>query len=184
MAPETRLLILGSLPSAASLASGRYYAHPANQFWSLLGDVLETDLAGLGYSERLERLKLAGIGLSDALAGAYRNSSSDAAISRPVVRTMREAEFSLPELRCVAFNGLVAASHGARLSESRPVQLLTLPSSSARATAAYPVKLRAWLTVRAHLKQQAGRCEEPDKAEPTAGSGLPFSWTCGTHNEQ
>ena len=43
---DTRLLILGSLPGAASLAAGRYYAHPQNQFWRLVGGVIGRDLGG------------------------------------------------------------------------------------------------------------------------------------------
>ena len=51
--PDTRLLVLGSLPGAVSLAEGRYYAHPQNQFWRLIGAVIDRDLAGLDYEARL-----------------------------------------------------------------------------------------------------------------------------------
>ena len=34
---DARLIILGSLPGDLSLSAERYYAHPTNQFWRLLG---------------------------------------------------------------------------------------------------------------------------------------------------
>lgn len=40
VAPDTRLLILGSLPGARSLAERQYHAHPTNQFWRLVGAVI------------------------------------------------------------------------------------------------------------------------------------------------
>lgn len=167
--PDTRLLILGSLPGSASLASGHYHAHPANQFWRLLGEVLEADLVCLAYPARLTALKAARIGLSDVLAGACRKGSADSGISRPLARAFAEP---LPALRCVAFNGQAAARLGAAQWADCAARLLTLPSSSARATIAYPLKLRKWMALRSAL--------DAAPAELSVSSRLLFSSIEGT----
>jgi hypoxanthine-DNA glycosylase len=72
VAPDTRVLILGSLPGERSLEEGRYYAHPRNLFWRLVGASIERDLEALPYEARLETLLTAGIGLWDTVASATR----------------------------------------------------------------------------------------------------------------
>nr|MBA3667728.1 DNA-deoxyinosine glycosylase [Sphingomonas sp.] len=60
---DARLFILGSLPGDASLSASRYYAHPTNQFWRLLGGAIGEDLQRLDYDARLEVLAGRRIGL-------------------------------------------------------------------------------------------------------------------------
>ena len=59
---DARLFILGSLPGDASLSARRYYAHPSNQFWRLLGQAIGEELQPLPYDVRLTR---SGSGASD-----------------------------------------------------------------------------------------------------------------------
>ncbi len=85
----TRVLILGSLPGAASLAAARYYAHPQNQFWRLTGGAIGVDLAAMAYDDRLAALREAGIGLWDssrrraAAAASTRRSGMSPATTSP-----------------------------------------------------------------------------------------------------
>lgn len=128
---DTRLLILGSLPGDASLKAARYYAHPRNAFWRLLGGVLGEDLEALAYEVRLERLKARRIGLWDVIASAERSGSLDAAIRSPEAADLRGLVATLPDLRAVAFNGGLAARLGRRiLADQADLMLLDLPSSS------------------------------------------------------
>ena len=64
---DAKLLILGSLPGEASLRAQRYYAHPQNQFWRLLGRAIGEDLAGLAYEDRVDRLAARRIALWDVV---------------------------------------------------------------------------------------------------------------------
>lgn len=145
VATDAQVLILGSLPGAASLAAARYYAHPRNGFWPLIGGVLGEDLADLPYDQRLERLKARGVGLWDVIASAERSGSLDAAIRSPEAADLRGLVESLPNLRAVAFNGGLAARLGRRiLRELEGVALVDLPSSSPAHATSLSAKADSW----------------------------------------
>jgi len=150
---DTRLLVLGSLPGAVSLARQRYYAHPRNLFWRLIGAVIERDLVALGYEARLEALLDAGVGLWDTVAAATRKGSLDADIRLHEASDLAALAATLPELRAVAFNGGTSARIGRKqLADVFGLALIDLPSSSpAYASLPYPRKLEAWLELRAYL---------------------------------
>lgn len=146
---RTETLILGSLPGAASLAAGRYYAHPRNQFWRLLGATIGVDLAALPYEDRLAALLRHRIGLWDVIADAERTGSLDAAIRDPATNDLAELADSLPALKAIGFNGGTAARLGIALLgvRSHMIRFVRLPSSSPAFTAAFEAKLLVWRTL-------------------------------------
>lgn len=150
--PDTRLLLLGSLPGAMSLAAQRYYANPRNQFWRLAGAVIERDLEALDYEARLEALLGAGIGLWDTVAAATREGSLDQAIRLHAASDLAGLAATLPELRAIGFNGgKSAAIGGAQLADRTDLSLVALPSSSPAYTLAFEEKLKRWLELRRFL---------------------------------
>lgn len=146
---DARVLVLGSMPGAASLRAQAYYAHPRNAFWPIM-----TALAGaapaLPYDRRLARLQRAGIALWDVLAHCRRSGSLDARIERDSMVANDFAAFfaAHPRLRLVAFNGATAAQAFARhAAAALPAGVATrrLPSTSpAHAALSLEAKRAAW----------------------------------------
>lgn len=152
VAPDTRLLILGSLPGARSLAERQYYAHPTNQFWRLVGEVIGQPLAALPYDDRLVALRVARVGLWDVIRTAERHTSSDSHIRDAKAHDLVALAADLPHLRVIAFNGGKAAAIGRRqLPMLDGVDVIDLPSSSAANTIGYAAKLERWLRLRMAL---------------------------------
>ncbi len=140
---RTRVIVLGSLPGAASLAAARYYAHPQNQFWRLAGGAIGVDLTSLAYPDRLAALLANGIGLWDVVASATRIGSLDAALRAVEAADLAALVATLPALRLVAFNGRKAGAIGARALPPT-VPHMVLPSSSPAYTLAFAAKASAW----------------------------------------
>lgn len=151
----TRVLVLGSLPGDRSLKERRYYAHPQNQFWALVGAAVGRDLASLTYPDRLTALLASGIGLWDVIGTARRQGSNDAAIRDHRANDLRALCDQLPHLRAIAFNGATAARIGtAELGaqdDGRGIARLTLPSSSPLHTVGVAAKLPDWMAIRDFL---------------------------------
>ena len=151
---HTRVLVLGSLPGEASLAQSRYYAHPQNRFWHLIGDVIGEDLPGMDYEARLQALLDHRVGLWDVIAKAKREGSLDSRIRDHATNDLAALAAALPNLAAVAFNGGAAAKIGMQALAERRVSLdlIKLPSSSpAYAAVPYSEKLKAWEALRKWL---------------------------------
>ncbi|MGB7479922.1 MAG: DNA-deoxyinosine glycosylase [Burkholderiaceae bacterium] len=154
----TRILILGSFPGEASLAAQQYYGHPRNQFWPLLSAVLDEDLVGRPYRQRLRRLLAHGIGLWDVIAGCERAGSLDSAIRNP-----RHNDFSALKHRCpllvrVCFNGKTSGKFEPRFAAAG-FQTLVLPSSSpANAQWSFAEKLALWRGIIGPLDTPPAAC--------------------------
>ncbi len=144
IARDTRVLVLGSFPGAASLAAGRYYAHPRNQFWRLISAVIKEDLASLPYEERLPRLLAHRFGLWDVLAGCEREGSLDSAIRNPAANDFERLRALCPELETVGFNGQASGKFAPQFAAAG-YRTVVLPSSSpAHMAMSFEQKLEVW----------------------------------------
>lgn len=144
VARDTHTLILGSFPGEASLAATQYYAHPRNQFWRLLGAVLDEPLNELSYEDRLIRVLTHGIGVWDVLAACEREGSLDVAIRNATPNDFAALRAHAPHLAKVCFNGKTAGRF-APVIGSAGYTTLVLPSSSpANAMLSFDQKLRLW----------------------------------------
>ena len=154
------LLILGSMPGAASLAANRYYAHPRNAFWPMLEAVWGI-AATLDYQARSRAVRAAGIAIWDVLASCRRSSSLDADIEHGTIVVNDFARFFRrhPHIRLIAFNGATAQTLYRRhvlptLPEAlQHIPALRMPSTSpAHAALSRQRKVQCWRTLRRATK--------------------------------
>jgi TDG/mug DNA glycosylase family protein len=149
---DARVLILGSMPGAASLAAGRYYAHPSNAFWPIVGAIAGF-APSLPYDERLAALQQRGIALWDVLQSCEREGSLDAAIAGASAQANDFATFfaAHAHLAVVLCNGGTAYDlFRRRVVPTLPVPFDALPcvqlpsTSPAHAGRTFAEKCAAW----------------------------------------
>ena len=154
---DTRLLILGSFPGAASLARQQYYAHPQNQFWRILQAIWPCS-AGLtstdSYEKRSNCLLAHGLGVWDVYASCERQGSLDTAIHDALVNDFSALARQCPQLQAIAHNGGESFKHSPWVSASfstaglPPLPTHKLPSTSpANASWSFERKLASWREV-------------------------------------
>jgi hypoxanthine-DNA glycosylase len=152
VAPDARVLILGSLPGRKSIQEQQYYAHSRNAFWPIMREVLGIDGE---YEDRCRGLIENRVALWDVLRASVRPGSLDADI-RANTATVNDFAWLLrksPHIRSILFNGKKAETMFARMigstDELTPrlstVRLHSLPSTSpAYAAMPFSGKLAAW----------------------------------------
>jgi double-stranded uracil-DNA glycosylase len=153
-AAGARVLILGSMPGRVSLDAVRYYAHPRNAFWRIMGDLFGAG-PELPYEERLDKLMARGIALWDVIAACERYGSLDADIVAGSVQANDFTAFlaEYPSIEHIYFNGTAAEAafqrHVLPGLGAPPPRLHRLPSTSpAHAARGYAEKLAAWSVIR------------------------------------
>lgn len=147
-----RILILGSMPGKASLEANQYYAHPHNQFWKMMG-VLVDAMPDLAYEKRLEKLKDARIALWDVLQSCHRKTSLDSDIQNELPSDFVEFFSRYPTIDYIFFNGRKAYESFRRyVIPALPTgqrQMFILPSTSpAHAGMRFEDKLKIWQQIK------------------------------------
>jgi hypoxanthine-DNA glycosylase len=159
--PDARVLVLGSVPSIASLAKGQYYGHPQNAFWPIMGRLFGAG-RDVQYDERKRILCAHGVAVWDVLRECHREGSLDSDIQ---VASEAPNDFvaffrSHPKIKSVFFNGHRPEAMFRRhvlptlLELDREFRYERLPSTSpAHAGRSFEQKLAAWRAVARALEE-------------------------------
>lgn len=142
---DARILILGSMPSAASLAQGFYYGHPRNAFWRILADVFGCPPPDT-VADKTALLLAHRLALWDVLHSCVREGSLDSAIRDMEINDFHSLFERCPGIERVLLNGGTARrvflKYGAPFLAGRT--WLALPSTSPAYTLSYERKLAQW----------------------------------------
>ena len=143
--PDAEILILGSMPSVASLEEGFYYGHPRNAFWRILSEVYGV-APPRTVGEKRALLLSRRIALWDALTACRREGSLDSAIREPELNDFCGLFLRCPGIRRVLFNGNTACrlfmKAGKPFLEGKSWAIM--PSTSPAYTLSYERKLALW----------------------------------------
>ncbi len=149
------VLVLGSMPSVASLQQQQYYAHPRNAFWPIMQCLFDAP-PELSYRMKKALLRQRRVAVWDVLAACFRPGSLDSAIDEQSILPNDFVRFfvSHKHLRQVYFNGGKAEQMYKKhvlpqARERRPkLQYTRLPSTSpAMAALTLEQKIQHWRVV-------------------------------------
>ncbi len=153
------VLILGSMPGKESLRQQQYYAHPANAFWKIMGELCSAR-PDMPYVQRLQALTEAHIALWDVLKSCERKSSLDSHIRAEQANDFTSFFRRHPHITHVFFNGAKAEQSFRKFvlekQEMPPLVFQRLPSTSpAHAGMRYAEKLELWKSIIGSSTQEA-----------------------------
>lgn len=141
---ESRILILGSLPSVQSRAVHFYYGHPRNRFWKMLAAILHTSVPET-VEQKKELLLSHGIALYDAIAQCEIRGSSDASIRNVIPADLTPILQNAP-IQAILCNGKAALKYYQRYQQPvTGIEAVGLPSTSpANASCSLEALVEAW----------------------------------------
>lgn len=126
---ESRVLILGTMPSPKSREVQFYYGHPQNRFWRVLAAVLGEEVPR-SVPEKKAMLLRHRIALWDVLAECEITGASDSSIRNPVANDLSVILDHAP-VQAVFTTGAIAWKLYTRLQKPHTgIEAVRLPSTS------------------------------------------------------
>ena len=152
---DPKVLILGSMPSEASLEQDQYYAHPRNAFWYIMGSLFRFK-AEASYAERKVLLIKNRVALWDVLQECERDGSLDSSIIGSSIKTNNFPHLltSHSTIQLIVFNGTTAEKVFKKRvlpdlkTQLEQIQMIRLPSTSpAMAALTREQKMEKWAEI-------------------------------------
>ncbi len=125
---DTKILILGSFPSIDSFENSFYYAHPRNQFWTILSTISSYPINNK--DQKIWLLKSLNLGLWDMVASCERTNSLDSSLKSIKVNDIALFLDQHPTIKKLLFTGRKAQELFNRDFRDLDIERDYLPSPS------------------------------------------------------
>lgn len=126
---NSRILMLGTMPSPKSREVGFYYGHPRNRFWKVVSDVCGEELP----QSKEEKIAFAlrnKIAVWDVLAGCEIKGADDSSIRNPIPNDMSQI-LECADIQAIFATGQKAAQLYKRYCYKQTgKEIICLPSTS------------------------------------------------------
>lgn len=144
---ESRVLILGTVPSIKSIENGFYYGHPQNRFWKVLSSLLNVDLLSLNNDLKQNCLLDHYIALYDVVYSCEIEGSDDNKITN-VIPINLEKLIDESRISHIFLNGKTCYKIFKKYFPSYLENVTVLPSTSPR-NASYSLErlIEHWKTI-------------------------------------
>lgn len=126
---NSRILVLGTMPSPASRQNGFYYSHPRNRFWPVVAHLLGEPLPATPEEKRSLLLRR-GIALWDVLASCTIAGAEDSSIRQPVANDLRPIFQAAPIAAVFTTGGKAHQLYRRHCLPHTGVEDIQLPSTS------------------------------------------------------
>ncbi|WMI80830.1 DNA-deoxyinosine glycosylase [Anaerotignum sp. MB30-C6] len=141
---DSRVLILGTAPSAKSRESKFYYGHPQNRFWKVLAEVTGVDVPQ-NIEEKKALLLSQGIAIYDVIKSCDIQGSSDSSIRNVVPTDLSEILKTTGQIPIFGNGGTAFRLYKKHQEKETGIPMILLPSSSpANATWNLQRLIEAW----------------------------------------
>jgi len=132
---DSRILILGTMPSPMSRKAEFYYGHPQNRFWRIMSGLFgEPPLCSA--AEKAAFLHRHHIALWDVLNSCEIRGAEDASIRKAVPNDLRRV-LDFCQIAAIFTNGKTAGAYYRKYFKDNPIPWIGLPSTS-------PANCRNW----------------------------------------
>ena len=152
---NSRVLMLGTMPSPKSREVGFYYGHPRNRFWKVVSDVCGESLPETKEDKIAFALRNR-IAVWDVLAGCEIRGADDSSIRNPVPNDMNVI-LAKADIRAIFATGTKAAQLYRKYCYPKTgIEAICLPSTSpANCTVSYEKLYEAYHAITEYLHDTA-----------------------------
>lgn len=125
---NSKVLILGSMPSVVSLDKQEYYGFAHNRFWKIMHTVFHDEITS--YDKKKQLIINNHLALWDVIHACEREGSLDSAIRNVEVNNLSEFLKRYPNINAVICNGKKSYELYMRYFKNEKVKVYVLPSTS------------------------------------------------------